>query len=114
MCTLHIHKTQNNPSLLRFEVFPTAQIFCGKPDQLYSTRYSDVFVTYKDGFNMHTGQPNNQFMIQEYISGKIVLDNSNKNFIFPALNISNNFATIDYDAYINTKSDYIINDVFAL
>ena len=27
----------NKPSLSRFEVFPTAQIFCGKPDPLYST-----------------------------------------------------------------------------
>ena len=29
----------NNPSLSRFEVFPTAQTFCGKPDPLYSTQY---------------------------------------------------------------------------
>ena len=35
----------NNPSLSRFEVFPNAQIFCGKPDPLYSTQYSDLFVT---------------------------------------------------------------------
>ena len=28
----------NNPSLSRFEVFPTAQTFCGKPDPLYSTQ----------------------------------------------------------------------------
>ena len=49
---------------------------------------------------MHTGQPNPQSMINECISGKIVLDNK---FIFPALNASNNFATIDYDAHLNTK-----------
>ena len=61
---------------------------------------------------MHTGQPNPQSMINEYISGKIVLDRSNNNFIFPALNVSNNFATIDYDAHINTKIDYTINHVF--
>ena len=47
---------------------------------------------------MHTGQANPQSMIIEYISGKILLDNSNNKFIFPALNVSNNFATIDYDA----------------
>ena len=29
--------------------------------------------------------------------------------MFPALNVSNNFATIDYDAHINTKIDYTIN-----
>ena len=100
------------PETTRFEVYPTAQIFCGKPDPLYSTQYSDLFVTYTDGFNMHTGQPNPHSMIDEYISGKIILDNSNSKFVFPALNVSNNFATIDYDAHINTKIDYTINHVF--
>ena len=102
----------NNPSLSRFEVFPTAQTFCGTPDPLHSTQYSDLFVTYTDGVNMHTGQPNPHSMIDEYISGKIVLDASNNKSVFPALNVSNNFATIDYDAHINTKIDYTINHVF--
>ena len=61
---------------------------------------------------MHTGQPNPHSMIDEYISGKIVLDTSKNKFIFPALIVSNNFATIDYDAHINTKIDYTINHVF--
>ena len=61
---------------------------------------------------MHTGQPNPHYMIDEYISGKIVLDTSNNKFIFPALNVSNIFATIDYDAHKNTKIDYTINHVF--
>ena len=72
----HVHAphTQNpiNPSLSRFEVFPNAQMFCGKPDPLYFTQHSVLFETYKDGFNMHTGQPNPQSMINNYISGKIV------------------------------------------
>ena len=111
---VHAPHTQhpNNPSLSRFEVYPTAQTFCGKPDPLYSTQYSDLFVTYTDGFNMHTGQPNPHIMIDEYISSKIILDNSNNKFVFPAINVSNNFATIDYDAHINTKIDYTINHVF--
>ena len=111
---VHAPHTQhpNNPSLSRFEVYPTAQTFCGKPDPLYSTQYSDFFVTYTDGFNMHTGQPIPHSMIDEDISGKIVLDNSNNKFVFPALNVSNNFATIDYDAHINTKIEYTINHVF--
>ena len=33
-------------------------------------------------------------------------------FKFPALNVSNNFATIDYDAHINKKINYTINNVF--
>ena len=102
----------NNPSLSGFEVFPTAQTFCGKPDPLYSTQYSELFVTYTEGFNMHTGQPNLHSIIDEYICGKIVLDTSKNIFIFPALNVSNNFATIDYDAHIYTKIDYTINHVF--
>ena len=64
---------------------------------------------------MHTGQPNPQSMNNEYISGKIVLDNSNNKYLFPALNVSNNFATIDsieYDDHKNTKIDYTINHVF--
>ena len=102
----------NNPSISRFEVYPTAQTLCGKPDPLYSTQNSDLFVTYNGNFNMHTGQPNPHSMIDEYISGKIVLNTSNNKFVFPALNVSNNFATIDYDAHINTKIDDTINDVF--
>ena len=102
----------NNPGLSRFEVYPTAQKFCGKPDPLHSTQYSDLFVTYTDGFNMHTVQPNPHSMIDEYITGKIVLDTSNNKFVFPALNVSNNFATIDYDAHINTKINYTNNHVF--
>ena len=88
-----------------------APTFCGKPDPIYSTQYSDLFVTYTDGINMHTGHPNPQSMMNGYTSGKIVLDNSNNKFIFPALIVSNNFATIDYDAHINTKIDYTINHV---
>ena len=61
---------------------------------------------------MHTRQPNPQSMNYEYISGNIVLDNSNYKFIIPALNASNNFATIDYVAHINTKIDYTVNHVF--
>ena len=88
MYKLLIFKIQNIPSLSRFEDFPTAQTFCGKPDPLYSTQYSDLFVTYADGFNMHTGQPNPQSMIIEFISITIVLHNSNNKFVFPALNVS--------------------------
>ena len=51
-------------------------------------------------------------MINEYNSGKIVLDTSNNEIIFPVLNVSKNFATIDNDAHINTKIDYTINHVF--
>ena len=53
---------------------------------------------------MHTGEPNPQSVVKEYISGKIILETNNKKNVFPALEISSNSATIDFDAHINTKS----------
>ena len=43
---------------------------------------------------------------------KIQFDTSNQKYKFPALNVLNNFATLDYDAHINTKIDFTINNVF--
>ena len=103
-------RNPHNPSLSRSEVFPSAQTFCGKPDSLYATQYCDLFVTYTEGFNMLTGQPNPSSIIHEHITGKLI--HSNNKYIFLALNVSNNFATIDYDAHVNPKIDYTINHVF--
>ena len=61
---------------------------------------------------MHTGQSHPQSMPNEITSGKIVLNNSKNKFISRALNVSKSFATIDFDAHINTKIDYTINHVF--
>ena len=58
----------DNPSLSRFEIYPIAQTFCGKPDPLYSTQNEDIFVTYLDGFDMNTGQPRPHSMIDQRIS----------------------------------------------
>ena len=57
---------------------------------------------------MNTGQPKPHSIRDQNISGKIQFDNSNKKYMFPALKISKNFATIDYDAHINTKIDFTI------
>ena len=103
--------TVDNPSLSRFEIYPIAQTFCGKPEPLCSTQYEDIFVTYLDGFDMNTGQPKPHSIIDQNNSGKIQFDNSNQKYIIPALNISNSFATTDYDAHINTKIDITINHV---
>ena len=104
--------TVDNPSFSRFEIYPIAQIFCGKPEPFYSTQYDDIFVTYLDGFHMNNGQQKPHSIIDQRISGKIHFDTSNKKYIFPALNVSNNFGTLDYDAHINTKIDFTINHVF--
>ena len=102
----------NNPNFSRFEIYPIAQTFCGKPEPLFSTQYDDIFVTYLDGFDMNTGLPKPRSIIDQTISGNIKYDDSNKRYIFPALNISNNFATLDYDAHIITKIDFTTNHVF--
>ena len=39
----------------------------------------------------------------------MVLDHTSKHYFFRAPNVSNNFATIDLDAHMNTKKDYTIN-----
>ena len=64
---------------------------------------------------MHTGKrnplhlPHNQLNTQ-LNSGK--LKHTQDKIHFPALNSSYNFATIDYEAHINSKSDCFINHVF--
>ena len=104
--------TVDNPSFSRFEIYPIAQTFCGKPDALYSTQCDDMFVTYLDGFDMKNGQLRPHSIIDQNISGRIQFDTSNQKYIFPALNVSNIFVTLDYDAHINTKLDFTINYVF--
>ena len=37
---------------------------------------------------------------------------SKNKYAFPALNVSEKFATIDYDAHVNTKIDYTFSHVF--
>ena len=113
------HDTKSQTRLSRFEIFPENKMFCNKPTPLHLTQYPDLFITYKEGFNMQTGKPNplqlpqneqyNQLTTQ-LISGKLF--HTQNKFLFPALNSSNNFATIDYEAHINTKIDYSINHVF--
>ena len=115
----------NCPAHHQFEVnLVSWRLEISEVDFTYDDTSNDMIIDghtlpcyFADGFckpttNMHTGQPNPHFMIDEYISGKTVLDTSNNKFIFPALNVSNNFATIDYDAHINTRIDYTINHVF--
>ena len=104
--------TVDNPSLSRFEIYPIAQTFCGKPEPLYSSQYDDIFVTYLDGFDMNNGQPRPHSIIDQNISGRKHFHTSNRKYIFPALNVSNNFATLDYDAHTKTKIAFTIKHVF--
>ena len=64
---------------------------------------------------MNNGQPRPHSILDQNISGRIQFDTSNQKYIFPALNVSNNFDYenfLDYDAHINTKFDFTINHVF--
>ena len=61
---------------------------------------------------MNNGQPRPHSIIDQNKNGRIQFDTSNQKYVFPALNVSNNFATLNYDAHINTKIDFTINHVF--
>ena len=60
---------------------------------------------------MNNGQPRPHSIIDQKTSGEIQFDTSNQKYIFPALTVSNSYATLDYDAHINTKIDFTINHV---
>ena len=113
------YDTKSQTRLSRFEIFPEKKYFVTNPLLYNITQNPDLFITYKEGFNMHAGKPNplrlpqneqyNQLTTQS-ISGKLF--HTPDKFLFPALNSSNNIATIDYEARINYKIDYAINHVF--
>ena len=89
------HDTKSQTRLSCFEIFPENKMFCNKPTPLYINQYLDLFITYKEGFNMHTGNQNplqlhqneqyNQLTTQ-LISGKLI--HTQDKFLFPALLIS--------------------------
>ena len=60
----------------------------------------------RDPLQLPQNEQYNQLTTQ-FISGKLIL--TQDKFLFPALNSSNAFATIDYEAHINTENDYSIN-----
>ena len=83
---------------------------------LHTTQYPDLFISYKEGFNLNTGKRNplhlpedDQFIRyssqNQQITGRLVKDNDI--CLFPPLNSTNNFATIDYDAHVHTKIVYV-------
>ena len=52
------HDSKSQTRLFRFEIFPGSKMFCNKPTPLHTTQYPDLFITYKEGFNMRTGKRN--------------------------------------------------------
>ena len=70
--TFRTHITQVSHVLNSFHTLKS------KSEPLYTTQYSDFFVTYQEGFRMHTAQPNPQSIKNEYISSNIVLDSTTK------------------------------------
>ena len=49
-------KDKNRPS--RFEVYPEQKSFCNKTFPLHTAQYLDLFISYKEGFNLYTGKRN--------------------------------------------------------
>ena len=48
----------NTPILWKPENFPKKITCCKKPTQMHTTQYPDLFVTYREGFNMNNGFKN--------------------------------------------------------
>ena len=79
--------------------FLKPNVFCNKPTSLYTKQSLDLFSTYKEGFKLHTGEliPFQKFEDEQYdrLSNQLYLVQIQNKLLFPALNSSNNFATID-------------------
>ena len=52
------HDSKSFTRLSRVEVFLESKIICNKPTPSNTTQYPDLFITYKDGFNVQTGKGN--------------------------------------------------------
>ena len=107
------------PASLVLKFSQKTKSFCNNPTPLYTTQKLDLFITYKEDFNMHTGKRNplqlpgdEQYnkLTTKLVSGKLI--HTQDKFLFQALNSFNNFATIGYEHHINTKIDYLNNHVF--
>ena len=92
-------------------------MFCNKPTPLYTTQYPDICIKYKEVFNMHAvkrnplqlHEVNNMIDSPQLVSGKLI--HTQNKHLFAALKSSKMFATIDYEALINTKINDYINHV---
>ena len=77
---------------------------------MHTTQYPDLFATYRESFDMNTGKnaifvDEDSSFSQQSTSSPIFLDSlKNKNY-FSALNVSNCFGTVDYDAHFYTKKE---------
>ena len=94
-------------------------MFRNEHTPLYTPQNPDLFITYKDGFNMDTGNSNQPKLPEDeqctklstqLISGKLVHTRNQPRF--SALNSSNNVPIIHFEAHINTKHDFSIGRVF--
>ena len=52
------HDFKSQTRLSRFEIFPESLMFCNNPRPLFTTQYPNFFISYREGFNMHTGNRN--------------------------------------------------------
>ena len=92
-------------------------IFCEKATQRHLTQYLDLFVTYREGFNMNTGNriaiviDENPSFIHQSMSSTLVFDSVKIEEYFLPLNTLD-YGTLDYDAHKITDVEDSINHVF--
>ena len=96
------------PTLSRMEVFLLKNVFCKKPTQLDTTQYLDLFVIYREVFNMNSGKKN-QILVdedasfsQQSMSSSLVFDSVKNTFPSTPLNSSCSFGIVHYYAHKNT------------
>ena len=94
-------------------------MFRNKPTPFYTTQKRDLFLTYEEGFNMHTGKRNplqlpedEQYTRLSVHSISSILIHTQNKLLLPALNSTDNFAIFDYETHIKTKIDYSISHIF--
>ena len=94
--TVYPHKNSplgaTTPTLPRLELFTEKNIFHKKPTRMKTTQYPDLFITYREGFNLNTGSRNPIVVDEDLtfskhsISSPLVF-NSVKNTVFLHLRI---------------------------
>ena len=54
--TQKIKMNKTDTIATRFEIYPIVERECGSLQPIHKTEYDDIYITYENGFDMHTGQ----------------------------------------------------------
>ena len=68
-------------ALSRIEIFQNRQTFCRNPTPMYTTQYPHIYINYREGLNMQTGNKNtivmpeqNEQFFQETMTSPLVFN----------------------------------------